>query len=152
MSRSIHFNEELNGTIAHKLKHICGLIDKVIARHYEQYSLTILQADIIMRVYEEERLSVNFLCEELGMSKSNISPVTKKLEVMGYIVKTRDFYDQRVVYLELTDEGRELVRKTNAEIRKAGLGLTNLIGSEQLSNLNSALDALETALENSVEE
>ncbi len=152
MSRSIHFNEELNGTISQKLKNISKLVDAVVEEYYKVHSITVAQADVLSRVYSEERLSMNSLCEDLGMSKSNLSPICKKLEIAGYLKKSRDFYDQRVVYLELTDEGKDVVRSTNELLKKAGLNMTALIGYEHLANLNSALDTLETALEKAVGE
>ncbi len=152
MSRSIHFNEELNGTISQKLKHISKLIDAVVEEYYKEHSITVAQADVLTRVHNEERLSMNSLCEDLDMSKSNLSPICKKLEIAGYLKKSRDFYDQRVVYLELTDAGKEIVRSTNELMKKAGLSMTTLIGYEHISNLNSALDTLESALEKAVSE
>ncbi len=150
MSKSIHFNEEVNGTISQKLKHISKLIDAIVEEYYKQNSITVAQADVLTRVHNEERLSMNSLCEDLGMSKSNLSPICKKLEIAGYLKKSRDFYDQRVVYLELTEQGKEIVNETNERLKKAGLSMTALVGYEHLANLNVALDTLETALEKAV--
>lgn len=150
MSRSIMFNDDLNGTVSQKIKHISRLIDDIVSEYYKEKSITVAQADVLTRVYNEERLSMNSLCEDLNMSKSNISPVCKKLELAGYLRKTRDFYDQRVVYLELTDEGKEIVGGINERMKKDGLSVTSLIGYENLVNLNAALDELETALEKTV--
>lgn len=152
MSRSIHFNEELNGTISQKLKHISKLIDAIVEEYYKQHSITVAQADVLTRVFNEERLSMNSLCEDLDMSKSNLSPICKKLEIAGYLKKSRDFYDQRVVYLELTEKGKEIVENVNEQLKKAGLTMTTLIGYEHIANLNAAMDTLETALEKAVSE
>ena len=143
MSRSIHFNDDLNGTVSQKIKHISKLIDVIVEEYYKEHSISVAQADVLTRVYNEERLSMNSLCEDLDMSKSNLSPICKKLELAGYLKKSRDFYDQRVVYLELTDAGKEIVGSTNEKLKKAGLSMTALVGYEHL---------LETSLEKAVTE
>lgn len=56
------------------------------------------------------------LAEEFEVKKSAITAIITRLWEKGFIQRTRDEKDRRVVYLTLTDKGNEFFRKTEERI------------------------------------
>ncbi|MBE6039112.1 MAG: MarR family transcriptional regulator [Anaerofustis stercorihominis] len=80
--------------------------------------LSSVQIKAIMEIYLRKHISMKDLCTRLGMSKSNLSPVCKKLEGADLIRKTRDYHDQRIVNLELTEKGAEVIEVLQGEMKE----------------------------------
>ena len=59
-------------------------------------------------LWEDEKITIKELCKKLYLDSGTITPVIKKLEAMGLLIKYRDKSDERIVNVELTDKGREL--------------------------------------------
>jgi len=65
------------------------------------------------------------LGEKLFLESNTLTPILKKLEVMGYLRRQRDPEDERQVLVSLTDAGRRL--------REKGLGM-NLVEASGLTS------------------
>lgn len=51
------------------------------------------------------------LAESLGIAPSSISHLIQKLSKRNYIIRIPDLNDKRISYLEITDEGLEVLKK-----------------------------------------
>ena len=49
------------------------------------------------------------MANELNVSNSHITAVTEKLINKGFVTRSRSTSDRRVVYLEITEQGKDLV-------------------------------------------
>jgi DNA-binding MarR family transcriptional regulator len=58
---------------------------------------------------EEEDQTVSTLGEKLFLESNTLTPILKKLEAMGYVLRQRDRGDERQVRLSLTPAGRALL-------------------------------------------
>lgn len=56
----------------------------------------------------EERLTVGELGARLRLDSGTLTPLLKRLEAAGHVVRRRDSTDERRVRLEVSDEGWEL--------------------------------------------
>lgn len=54
-------------------------------------------------------ISVSHTAQYAQVSQSAVTQAAKKLEQHGYVTRRRDEHDQRVVWISLTDAGREQV-------------------------------------------
>ena len=54
---------------------------------------------------------VSRVANELNVSNSHITAVTEKLINKGFVTRSRSTSDRRVVYLEITEQGKDLVAK-----------------------------------------
>ena len=70
--------------------------------------LTYTQYLVFLVLWEKDGIPVGEICEKLMLDNGTVSPLLKKMEKAGYIVKTRSEEDDRVVVITLTDEGRAL--------------------------------------------
>ncbi|MFP3919278.1 MarR family transcriptional regulator [Lysinibacillus telephonicus] len=78
---------------------------------------------ILQIVQKEHSVTVRFLSEALGISHNTASEHVKKLVNHGWIIKQRSEEDQRKVYLQLTEEGLQIV-KQNTELDEQKLQAT----------------------------
>jgi DNA-binding MarR family transcriptional regulator len=65
-----------------------------------------------------KKCKVNDLGQELNLSSGAITLALNRLEGEGLVRRTRDEQDRRVVWVELTDQGRVLIRRLLARRRR----------------------------------
>ena len=70
--------------------------------------ITYTQYLLMLVLWEEEEITMGSLCERLALDSGTLTPVAKKLEVMGLLSRRRSAEDERVVVLSLTEAGRAL--------------------------------------------
>jgi len=67
---------------------------------------------LVLRILNRnEKEMVSRVANELHVSNSHITAVTEKLINKGFVTRSRSTSDRRVVYLEITEQGKELVAK-----------------------------------------
>jgi len=88
---------------------------KEIVRMYKPFlddiDLTYTQYITMMVMWETEEINVKSLGERLYLDSGTLTPLLKKLESKGYIVRNRSKTDERNLLVTLTDKGRELKKK-----------------------------------------
>jgi DNA-binding MarR family transcriptional regulator len=77
----------------------------------DELGLTYLQYAALISLAEENNQTVGKLGEKLFLDSSTLTPLLKRLEVMGYVTRQRDLEDERRVRIGLTKAGRELRQK-----------------------------------------
>jgi MarR family transcriptional regulator, organic hydroperoxide resistance regulator len=73
--------------------------------------LTYTQHITIIALWEEDNQTVSGLGEKLFLESNMLTPMLKRLEVMGYLERQRDPEDERQVRVRLTKYGRQLPEK-----------------------------------------
>lgn len=64
--------------------------------------------DILVALLKAEKLTMKELAEKIDKDKSTVTALVDKLIKQGYVEKTRDIEDNRVVFVTLTTKGKEL--------------------------------------------
>lgn len=64
--------------------------------------------DILVALLKVERLTMKELAEKIDKDKSTVTVLVDKLIKQGYVEKTRDIEDSRVVFVTLTRSGKAL--------------------------------------------
>jgi DNA-binding MarR family transcriptional regulator len=90
----------------------------------DKLGLTYTQYVALVALSEDDEQTVSALGEKLFLESNTLTPILKKLEVMGYIRRQRDPADERQVRVTLMPSGRRLLEKDiGAPLREAaGLG------------------------------
>ncbi|TVP97093.1 MAG: MarR family transcriptional regulator [Acholeplasmatales bacterium] len=104
-----------------KLEHqICFkhyVISKEIIRHYkpllEPLGLTYTGYIAMLALWEQDGISVKRLSKRLYLDSGTLTPLLKKLEQQGLLLRQRSVKDERVVHIHLTESGKAL--KSEAE-------------------------------------
>ncbi|EDT70683.1 MarR family transcriptional regulator [Clostridium perfringens] len=106
----------------------------------DQYNLTYTQYLTMLVLWENEKITVKGIGKKLHLDSGTLTPLIKKLEKMNLVTKYRSKEDDRVVIVELTDEGRNLKDDMIDVPRKAFCSLG--IEKEQILELKKNLDSL----------
>jgi len=74
----------------------------------EPMQLTHPQYLVMLALWQHAPLSVTEVASRLQLDPATLSPLLKRLESTGYVVRRRDPKDERTLQLTLTPEGQEL--------------------------------------------
>ena len=88
------------------------LVAKEITKRYsyllEELDLTYTQYIVMMYFWEKRTSNVKELGNILFLDSSTLTPLLKKLEVKGYITRSRSLADERNLIVSVTDKGLKL--------------------------------------------
>lgn len=106
--------------------------------------LTYPQYLVLNVLWREDRQTVGGIAEQLALESSTLTPLLKRLEAGGLVVRTRNPENERQVIVALTDAGRALRSRVGC------LGETLLTASGQapaeLGQLNREVKRLRDAI------
>lgn len=110
----------------------------------DEYNLTYTQYLTMLVLWEEEKVTVKGIGQKLHLDSGTLTPLIKKLEKMNLVMKYRSADDDRVVIVELTEEGKELKEKMVDVPKKAfcSLGLEKEEVIKLRKNLDDLLEVL----------
>ena len=112
----------------------------VITQEYrallEPLKLTYPQFVVMMALWQKDKISVTELAETIGLSKSTMTPLLKRLELLKYITREFEANNERQKSICLTALGRSLASDANSVAQQAlcAIELTN-DEAEQLISL-----------------
>jgi len=93
----------------------------------EKFGITGPQLWALKAIFENESLSLSDLSERMYLHPSTITGVIDRLEKKGYVIRNRDKVDRRVIYVQLTAEGKRLAKRAPSPAQgKMIYGLKNL--------------------------
>ena len=79
----------------------------------EPLGLTYVQYLVMLVLWEQAPRSVGELGQQLHLDSGTLTPLLKRMEKSGLVLRERDSEDERRVLISLTPEGRDLQRKAN---------------------------------------
>lgn len=111
----------------------------------DPFGITYPQYLALVALSGREGQTVSELGEKLQLESNTLTPLIKRLEAAGLVTRTRDKKDERVVRLNLTSAGGDLVK---AALGCVPVEVLRATGMDQaaLSTLNSSLAKLGAAL------
>lgn len=114
----------------------------------ERLGLTYPQYLVMVTLWEDDDQRVSQIGERLFLESSTLTPLLKRLEVAGFVSRSRDAADERVVRVRLTEAGRAL-RAQAAEIPGCILAASGL-SLDELLRLKDEIGRLRAALEQTI--
>lgn len=105
-------------------------LSRKFTAHYQplldRLDLTYPQYLVLLVLWEERQLSVKELGQRLILDSGTLTPLLKRMEEKGFVLRTRSERDERVVDISLTETGQKLKRKAASipEELACSLGLT----------------------------
>ncbi|MGV0877769.1 MarR family transcriptional regulator [Martelella sp. FLE1502] len=109
-----------------------------------ELGLTYPQYLAMMVLWEGRPVTVNELGRRLGLDSGTLSPLLKRLETAGYIMRKRGREDERRVEVALTEKGR--TARGKARNVAASIALKTGCSLDQAQSLLSELNALRKRL------
>jgi MarR family transcriptional regulator, organic hydroperoxide resistance regulator len=110
----------------------------------EDIGLTYSQYAVMLVLWEHESVSLGTLCARLQLDTGTLSPLLKRLEAEGVLLRRRRPEDERTVQLTLTGRGREL--RDKAAVIQARVQEATGLRPAELAELRDDLQALAARL------
>ena len=79
----------------------------------EKIGLTYPQYLVMLVLWKKDGVLVKDIGELLMLDSGTLTPLLKRLEVLGLLSRTRDQHDERQVRIALSSEGRQLKRRAS---------------------------------------
>ena len=109
-------NQEFNPlALDNQLCFALYVCSKEIIRKYnpflEPLSLTYTSYITLLCLWEKDNVSVKELGQRLFLDSGTLTPLLKKMEAQGLIIRSRSDKDERTVFIRLSKEGRAMKKK-----------------------------------------
>lgn len=106
----------------------------------DKLDITYPQYLVLLILWEHKEQTVNQIGRKLQLDNGTLTPLLKRLEQKGVLVRTRSKADERVVIVSLTTAGEEIKEKAKCIPERLIESLN--ISSEELAQLKSSIDKI----------
>lgn len=130
---------EFKNTTWDILRNISENMDKLFRPVGEQYGLTMMQVRILLEISGRPR-TVGSLGKSISVAGGNISAMCKKLEIEGFVLRSRDRADERIVNVTLSEKGQETIKKIEKDLQRLYAENLAQVDQEDLRNMIMGLE------------
>ncbi|CAI1909072.1 MarR family winged helix-turn-helix transcriptional regulator [Serratia proteamaculans] len=121
-------------------------LNKVYRKLLSQLELTYPQYLVMLVLWERDEIRVTDIGERLFLDSATLTPLLKRLEIAGLLVRYRATTDERQVIIALTDAGRALREKAQS-VPEAVMCATDC-SLDEIVNIKQQLEKLRGKLIN----
>jgi len=108
--------------------------------YLDKLGITYPQYLVLMVLWEEQSVTVKKLGELLWLDSGTLTPLLKRMEVNGLLIRKRSTQDERIVNILITDKGKKIER--SAEAIPPAIKEQLKMNDEQLIKLREQLKAI----------
>ncbi len=108
-------------------------------------NVTPVQFGLLSAVLDQPGCDQITLAEKLGIDRTNIADVIRRLERRGWVRRVVNATDRRMRAVSLTDEGRMFVNRTHARMQRAQERLLSPLGEKERAQFVDLLQRLVAA-------
>lgn len=116
-----HF--DLSQQICFSYYSVNRLFNKFYQQALEPFGLTYTQYIALMALWEESSLPLNELGQKLGLASNTLTPLVKRLEDRGLLLRLRPEKDKRQLIVQLTKEGQSIHEKVEQQLMNCFVAL-----------------------------
>ena len=125
------------------------LITREYQPHLEKLGVTYPQYLVLMVLWETEDVTINEISTKLILNTNTLTPLLKRMEAMGLLIRKRSDIDERKVLVSLTEKGRDMRVAASTipmeladRLQKGSVSIDKLV--ELRNNMNTLIDILIT--------
>ena len=141
-------------TDSERLSQVVSAVERIrtvmvthLAPRWLEFSLTMAQVHVLHAVRRRGRVSGRQLAAELGVSPAAVVPVCDRLAQQGWLERVRDLSDRRILWLQLTPSGMELVDGFAGRGKERLTSALLRMPDDERAALVRSLEALAAAME-----
>lgn len=135
----------LDNQICFRLYKISRTMTRVYQPILKEMEITYPQYVTMLVMWEEEEIDFKDLGIRLDLKTGTLTPIVKRLEILGYLYREKNAEDNRRIWIKITGAGRDL--KHNARKIPEKLASYVGVGPEQYIKFVSVLDELGALLD-----
>ena len=88
------------------------VMNRAYQPHLSKLGLTYPQYITLAALWDKDGQSVGDLCTQLMMETNTLTPILKRMEKNGLVLRKRGIADERKVFIHLTDQGWQLQKQS----------------------------------------
>ncbi len=111
-----------------------------------ELNLTLPQVQCFLTI-PFDSINMTNLSRQLGIDNSTLTRNLAKLDRQGFIHRTQDEFDKRVIYVSLTKNGRETLSKIESRLEDISHKILTDMNYEDRQDVFEALEKLSWSLE-----
>ncbi len=92
------------------IRRVIRAVDLHSRKLSQSYGLTGPQALVLKEINAHKRISAGEVARQVSLSQATITDIIKRLEQRGLVTRVRDLSDRRKTMLEVTKEGKVLIK------------------------------------------
>ena len=133
---------DLDGYLPYRLAVAAEKVSKALAAQYrDRYGISIAEWRVLVNVGYAKDQPIRDIESRVSMDKTKVSRAASRLEAAGYLTKTLDDGDRRLLKLTLTPKGAALLAEI-VPLAQAYQEVVRAILGPQYDALQSALECL----------
>ena len=102
---------DLEDFLPYQLATLAERTSRAFEREYRaRFGISVAEWRVVAHLSQSPSVSVRDIQKKVAMEKSRVSRAAARLETAGYVSRRADPGDGRLIALELTEAGRDLVR------------------------------------------
>ena len=126
-------------------------VSRLITREYQPYlealGITYPQYLVLMVLWEKDHQPVNDIAQKLVLNTNTVTPLLKRMETQGLLIRQRSEDDERKVLVHLTAQGSAMQHAAADIPQKLMESLAaDTLSMDEMINLKNTLDQLVTYL------
>lgn len=133
-------------SIRDDLHKLTKLLHMLTSQELSKLGITRPQAFVIGEILEGPK-TIGQISKAVDLSYSTVSGIIDRLEKNGYVERTRDQADRRVVWIEKTDKVKEVGNQIKIMQRQYYQEVLSTVSEEELEALSKTLHFLTSHLE-----
>jgi len=149
MPDTLEFHQRLTNQLCFAVYSTAHAFNRIYKPLLDRIGLTYPQYIVMLVLWERDGLAVKEIGEQLFLDSGTLTPLLKRLEAAGLVLRQRSSADERVVNIHLTSAGRAL----QAEVAAVGeaIGCAAELTLETANTLRDALLKVRGSLHASAE-
>ena len=111
-------NPGIETEIISSLRKIIRAVDIFSKKLKDNYGLNSSQISCLMQLSNQQPISISQLSKSVLLSPSMLTIITDQLESKGYVRRNRKSNDRRVIFIELTENGKEVIKNAPTSLQQ----------------------------------
>ncbi len=138
---------KLDDFLPYQLTVLSSRVSAGFSKHYRNaYGISVSEWRVVAHLSQADSVSVREIHARVDMDKPKVSRAASRLEAAGYVTKTINPQDRRLVELSLTPKGRDMIAALTPIARDYEAQLSAVLGEADQA-FRDRVAALSAALE-----
>ena len=109
---------------------------------WKDLGVPMAQLKSLFFIINKGKINFRNLAQDLGVTPANITAVVERLVEQGLVIRLQNPEDRRVIMLQATDKGRNLLTGLMESGRKKFTEILSYVSDEELSSMTQCLSVL----------
>ena len=124
-----------------------NVVEPLRLRFWHERGLTLVQVGLLFQLLERDAQSISELADVLRVRPATVTGLADRLERGGYLRRSGDPSDRRVIRVYLTSTGRRVIEQIRAESHTYLDRAFETLGTQRVEALATLLEELVTAVD-----